>query len=74
MRCNEHCKKFKAKSNAQKGGGYVQGQKRCTQYELFIQWEGLWCTCCGCLLKSKPRAKKSKQLLVLRQAKKNMQI
>ncbi|AFS83316.1 hypothetical protein NSED_07620 [Candidatus Nitrosopumilus sediminis] len=65
MHCNESCKKFKAESNGQKSGRYVQGQKRCTQCELFITWEGLWCPCCGCLLRSKPRARKLKQRLSL---------
>jgi hypothetical protein len=27
---------------------------------LFVKWEGLWCPCCGRLLRSKPRAKKLK--------------
>ena len=43
-----------------KGGRYEQGQKRCNTCELFIKWEGLWCPCCGRLLRTKPRAKKLK--------------
>ena len=60
MHCNGSCKKYMAKTTSFEGGRYEQGQKRCPQCEVFIQWEGLWCPCCGRLLRSKPRAKKSK--------------
>ncbi|MDQ3851427.1 MAG: hypothetical protein M3299_01175 [Thermoproteota archaeon] len=23
--------------------------------ELFIKWDGLWCPCCGCRLRTKPK-------------------
>jgi hypothetical protein len=36
---------------------------------LFINWEGLWCPCCGRLLRTKPRAKKLKHKLALSRAK-----
>ena len=70
MHCNGSCKKFKAISNGQDGGRYEQGQKRCPQCELFITWEGLWCPCCGRLLRTKPRARKLKQRLALKMSKK----
>ncbi|MGC1132705.1 MAG: hypothetical protein WA941_07775, partial [Nitrososphaeraceae archaeon] len=31
------------------------GQKRCQICEIFIDWEGLWCPCCGYRLRAKPR-------------------
>ena len=68
MHCNGSCKKYKAISNGQDGGRYEQGQKRCPQCELFIRWEGLWCPCCGRLLRTKPRARKLKQRLALKRS------
>ena len=55
----------KSKSNSHEGGRYEQGQKRCTQCELFIKWDSLWCPCCGRLLRTKPRATKSTRRLSL---------
>ncbi|WP_428327025.1 hypothetical protein [Nitrosopumilus sp.] len=60
MHCNGSCKKYKATSTSIDGGRYELGQKRCPECELFITWEGLWCPCCGRLLRTKPRAKKLK--------------
>ena len=60
VHCNGSCKEYQAKGNSLEGGRYEQGQKRCPQCEVFINWEGLWCPCCGRLLRTKPRAKKSK--------------
>jgi hypothetical protein len=44
-------------------GRYVMGQKRCQICELFIEWPGLWCPCCGYRLRSKPRNLKYKDKL-----------
>ena len=65
MHCDSSCKKYKAKSNSQEGGRYEQGQKRCNTCEVFIEWEGLWCPCCGRLLRTKPRATRLKRRLLL---------
>ena len=59
------CTKYIAKGNSLEGGRYEQGQKRCPECEVFIEWEGLWCPCCGRMLRSKPRAKKLKHKLSL---------
>ncbi|MCV0431376.1 hypothetical protein [Nitrosopumilus sp.] len=64
MYCNNSCQKFKVTSFSGKGR-YVEGQKRCPQCEVFILWDGLWCPCCGRLLRTKPRAKKLKRKLAL---------
>lgn len=65
MHCNGSCKKFKATNNSAEYGRYEQGQKRCPTCEIFIEWEGLWCPCCGRLLRTKPRARKLKNKLSL---------
>jgi hypothetical protein len=41
-------------------GRYSSGQKRCQICEIFIQWNGLWCPCCGYRLRTKPRNLKYK--------------
>lgn len=61
MHCNNSCIQYKAKANTYEGGRYEQGQKRCHQCEIYINWEGLWCPCCGYLLRTKPRSKKTKR-------------
>ena len=64
MHCNRNCKEYIAKSSLE-GGRYGQGQKRCPECEVFILWDGLWCPCCGRLLRTKPRASKLKNKLLL---------
>jgi len=66
MHCDNSCRKYKAKSNTYEGGRYEQGQKRCHECEIFIKWEGLWCPCCGHLLRTKPRGIKLKRRKYLR--------
>ena len=69
MYCNEYCKKLRATINSHEGGRYEQGQKRCSQCEIFIEWKGLHCPCCGRLLRTKPRATKlTRRLSLMRQA------
>ena len=65
MHCNGSCEKYKAKSNTLAGGRYEQGQKRCPECEIFMEWEGLWCPCCGRLLRTKARATRPKRRLAL---------
>src|SRR5215216_7771140 len=60
------CKNICIRHRAQKpvgSGRYVIGQKRCQICEMFIQWDGLWCPCCGYRLRTKPRNIKYKQKL-----------
>ncbi|MDQ3872386.1 MAG: hypothetical protein M3258_02115 [Thermoproteota archaeon] len=56
MTCRGICKQHKvsgpANSSARK---YSAGQRRCSKCEIFMRWEGAWCPCCGCRLRSKPR-------------------
>ena len=65
MHCNESCKKYKAEANSHEGGRYEQGQKRCPECEIFMKWEGLWCPCCGRLLRTKPRSTRLKRRKML---------
>lgn len=62
MGCKAICLKYKAVGNFT-GGRYRHGQKRCQVCDVFIQWAGLWCPCCGYKLRSKPRNKKYKAKL-----------
>jgi hypothetical protein len=44
-------------------GRYATGQKRCQVCEMFLNWNGLWCPCCGYRLRTKPRNIKYKAKL-----------
>jgi len=60
------CKGICVRHKAQKPigfGRYASGQKRCQICEIFINWEGLWCPCCGYRLRTKPRNLKYKAKL-----------
>ena len=41
-------------------GRYSTGQKRCQICETFLNWDGLWCPCCGYRLRTRPRNLKLK--------------
>ena len=56
MHCREICLKFGIKNKTSKEiGRYEAGQKRCTSCEIYINWEGKHCPCCGHFLRTKPR-------------------
>ena len=44
---------------------YSIGQKRCNVCQIFINWQELWCPCCGYRLRTKPKNKKYKYNLLL---------
>ena len=48
MTCKGICIRYKA------SGRYDNGHKRCQVCNIFIKWEGLWCPCCGCKLRTRP--------------------
>jgi len=54
MTCKGVCVRHKA-SKPRGIGRYASGQRRCQICELYMNWEGLWCPCCGYRLRSKPR-------------------
>jgi hypothetical protein len=57
--CKNICERHKARKPVGLGR-YVMGQKRCQICELYIEWPGFWCPCCGYRLRSKPRNLKYK--------------
>lgn len=59
MRCKGICTRHKPKGSII-GGRYSKGNKRCQICDIFIQWEGLRCPCCGVQLRGSPRNKKYK--------------
>ena len=47
-----------------KGSGrYATGNKRCQICDLFMQWDGVFCPCCGRRLRTGPRSFKFKAKL-----------
>lgn len=60
--CKGICSRFKA-TKPSGIGRYASGQKRCMVCTEFIQYEGLWCPCCGYRLRTKPRNREYKAKL-----------
>ncbi len=56
MHCREICSKYSVKRPLLKEiGRYEDGQKRCSSCEIYINWNGKHCPCCGHILRTKPR-------------------
>jgi hypothetical protein len=49
MSCKGICISHKA------SGRYATGHKRCKKCDLFIEWDGLRCQCCGYILRTRRR-------------------
>jgi len=62
MSCKEICLRYKAKK-PQSSSRYIFGQKRCQICSIFINWEGVFCPCCGYKLRIKPRKTQNKMKL-----------
>ena len=62
MSCKSICIRHKAQKPVG-SGRYASGQKRCQICEIFMNWPGLWCPCCGYRLRAKPRNLKYKAKL-----------
>lgn len=60
MTCRGKCEIHRA-TGRPNAGRYNSGQKRCIRCDVFLQWLGLWCPCCGLRLRGKPRNGKSKK-------------
>jgi len=61
------CKGICIRHKAQKPvgtGRYILGHKRCQVCEIFIQWEGFFCPCCGYRLRTRPRNSRYKSKLM----------
>jgi hypothetical protein len=62
MTCKGICIRHKvARPTENNGYRYSTGQKRCQVCEIFLNWDGLWCSCCSYRLRSKPRNLKSRE-------------
>jgi len=61
MSCKGVCHRYKALKPPPGGSRYVKGQKRCNSCDIFIEWNGLWCPCCGMRLRVSPRHRKLKE-------------
>jgi hypothetical protein len=63
MGCRGICTRHRAQRTSGFFGRYATGQKRCQICAIFMRWDGLWCPCCGCRVRTKPRNSKFKQKL-----------
>jgi len=64
MVCKGKCTQYKSRKPKNPGvGRYEVGQKHCSLCALFVKWEGLWCPCCGQLLRTKPRNSSNRKRL-----------
>src|SRR4249920_411873 len=52
--CKGICVRHKAKGPAS-FGRYLRGQKRCQVCQIFLEWNGGWCPCCGTKLRTRSR-------------------
>jgi hypothetical protein len=68
MVCKGICICHKA-SGPISSGRYAIGQKRCQICDLFMQWNGIFCPCCGCRLRIGPRLFKHKAKLRIKKQK-----
>jgi hypothetical protein len=59
MVCKGICVRHKA-TKPVGTGRYSTGQKRCQVCEIFVNWDGVFCPCCGYRLRTKPRNLKLK--------------
>jgi uncharacterized paraquat-inducible protein A len=54
MACKGICENYKA-TKPYNSIRYDIGQKRCNMCDIFIEWEGIMCPCCGSKLRTRPR-------------------
>ena len=59
MVCKGICSRHKA-IRPSTGQRYLVGQKRCQVCQIFIDWEGIFCPCCGYKLRVTPRNRQLK--------------
>ncbi|MGA7977189.1 MAG: hypothetical protein WB975_08140 [Nitrososphaeraceae archaeon] len=52
--CKGICVRHKA-LGAASFGRYLRGQKRCQSCQIFLEWHGGWCPCCGTKLRTRSR-------------------
>jgi hypothetical protein len=65
MTCTDTCQKYKVKNNTFPGISlYKLGYKRCSHCDLFLDWAGIFCPCCGIRLGTKPKGKNGRANMV----------
>ncbi len=62
MMCKGICSRHKV-IRPSTGQRYLIGQKRCQVCQIFIDWQGIFCPCCGYKLRITPRNRKLKLTL-----------
>ncbi len=60
MVCKGVCHRYKAKWGTHQYR-YASGQKRCNVCEIFMNWDGRCCPCCGVSLRTRPKISKYRQ-------------
>ena len=60
MGCKGICGKYKT-GKTKEGNWYGDNNKRCTRCAIFIEYEGVYCPCCGHRLRTGPLAKLYKE-------------
>ena len=60
MVCRGVCHRYKAKGGTHQFR-YASGQKRCNVCEIFLNWDGSHCPCCGMRLRTRPKISKYRQ-------------
>jgi hypothetical protein len=63
MTCKGICIRHRAEKPLGHFGRYAAGQKRCQICAIYMRWDGIWCPCCGCRVRTRPRNSKFKQKL-----------
>lgn len=59
--CVGKCKHTKAEKPKHLGR-YASGQKRCNYCEVFVDYDGMFCSCCNRRLRCLPRSRKGKEM------------
>jgi hypothetical protein len=59
MDCKGICIRYKA-DRLRSGIRYKAGQKRCQVCQIYLNWEGIRCPCCGNQLRTSPKTNKNK--------------
>jgi hypothetical protein len=61
MTCKGICIRHRAEKPLGHFGRYAAGQKRCQVCAIYMRWDGIWCPCCGCRVRTRSRNSKFKQ-------------
>ena len=64
MVCKGVCHRYKTKFNLN-GLRYANGQKRCNVCEIFVNWDGRFCPCCGMCLRTRPKISRYRQRCII---------